>query len=137
MEIQFIASFAIITPRPEESQALYMDALRLPLESADGDYFHSEAIDGARHFGIWPLREAAQACFGADEWPADRPTPQASVEFEVASVEAVAAGAEELAGRGYELLHGAREEPWGQTVARMQSSEGVVVGISYVPAMHG
>jgi hypothetical protein len=29
-----------------------------------------------------------------------------------------------------------REEPRGQTVARMLSSEGLIVGISYAPAMH-
>lgn len=38
---------------------------------------------------------------------------------------------------GYELLHAAREEPWGQTVARLQSPEGAIVGISYVPSLHG
>ena len=37
---------------------------------------------------------------------------------------------------GYELLHPAREEPWGQTVARLQSLEGVIVGISYAPMLH-
>lgn len=137
MDVQFIASFAVITPRPEESRALYVEALGLPLESEGGDYFHSGEIGGARHFGVWPLAAAAQAYFGTDEWPAERPTPQASVEFEVESPEAVAAAAEELAGRGFELLHGAREEPWAQTVARLQAIEGVIVGISFVPSMHG
>ena len=37
---------------------------------------------------------------------------------------------------GYELLHSARQEPWGQTVARLISSEGVIVGVSYVPQFH-
>jgi hypothetical protein len=37
---------------------------------------------------------------------------------------------------GYELLHPAREEPWGQTVARRQSLEGAIVGISYAPVLH-
>src|SRR3954447_6766298 len=135
MEIQFIASFAVITPEPTASRGLYLDALGLPLESAGGDYFHGE-IEGSRHFGVWPLREAAQACFGADAWPQERPTPQASVEFEVGSAEAVEAAAQEVAAAGYQLLHGAREEPWGQTVARLQTLEGVIVGISFVPSMH-
>ena len=69
-------------------------------------------------------------------WPADRPVPQASVEFEVADVEAVASAAAELRERGFALLHDAREEPWGQTVARLQSAEGLVVGISYAPQLH-
>ena len=30
----------------------------------------------------------------------------------------------------------ARTEPWGQTVARLQSSEGAIIGISYAPSMH-
>jgi len=136
MDIQFIASFAVITPEPVASRGLYLDALGLPLESADGSYFHGE-IEGSKHFGVWPLREAAQACFGTETWPQDRPVPQASVEFEVDSAEAVDAAAQELAAAGHELLHGAREEPWGQTVARLQTLEGIIVGISFVPSMHG
>jgi hypothetical protein len=34
----------------------------------------------------------------------------------------------------FTLLHDARTEPWGQTVARLQSSEGAIIGVSY--AMH-
>jgi catechol 2,3-dioxygenase-like lactoylglutathione lyase family enzyme len=136
MDIQFIASIAVISPDPAAGKELYVDALGLPLTSEDGDYFHSEEVPGSRHFGLWPLGAAAQACFGTDAWPADRPTPQASIEFEVADPAAVAAAATELRERGFELLHDAREEPWGQTVARLQSAEGLVVGISYAPQMH-
>ena len=137
VEIEFIASMAVITPDPSRSRALYVTALGLPLQAAEGDdYVHSEDIDGAKHFGVWPLREAAQACFGTDEWPADRPVPQASVEFEVASEDKVAEAGAELESAGFTLLHGARTEPWGQTVARLQSLEGLVVGISYAPWLH-
>jgi catechol 2,3-dioxygenase-like lactoylglutathione lyase family enzyme len=135
MEIEFIASFAVITPSPAESRKLYVDALGLPLEG--DDYLHSEKIDGAKHFGVWPLAQAAEACFGRPEWPADRAVPQASVEFEVESADAVQPGADELRDRGFELLHDARTEPWGQTVARLQSVEGVIVGISFAPLLHG
>ena len=138
MQIEFIASFAVIAPDPSASRRLYVDALGLPLETAPGDdYAHSEAIGGSKHFGVWPLHQAATACLGAPEWPADRPVPQASVEFEVRDADAVAAAADELAGRGIELLHGPRLEPWGQTVARLLSPEGLIVGISYAPALHG
>src|SRR5688572_29613107 len=125
VEIEFIASFAVITRDPQASRALYVDALGLPLEGAqaDADYLHSEAIDGAKHFGVWPLAQAAQACFGVDEWPAELPVPQASVEFEVAGPEAVGAAADELREGGYELVNEAREEPWGQTIARLLSPE--------------
>ena len=47
----------------------------------------------------------------------------------------MADAAEELEGRGYRLLHGARTEPWGQTVARLLSPEGLIVGVSYTPSM--
>jgi catechol 2,3-dioxygenase-like lactoylglutathione lyase family enzyme len=137
MDVEFIASFAVIAPDPAASRALYLDALGLPLRASEGDdYLHSEQIGGSKHFGVWPLAQAAQACFGTPDWPAERAVPQASVEFEVRDAGAVAAAAEELRGAGFELLHDAREEPWGQTVARLQSLEGLVVGISYAPSLH-
>ena len=109
----------------------------LPLKAADGDdYFHSEEIGGAKHFGVWPLAQAAQACFGTPEWPSERTVPQASIEFEVSDATAVAAAAAELEEKGFELLHGAREEPWGQTVARLQSVDSLIIGISYAPWLH-
>jgi catechol 2,3-dioxygenase-like lactoylglutathione lyase family enzyme len=137
MQVQFIASFATITPNPDVSRQLYVGALGLPLTHAEGDdYLHSEHIDGSKHFGVWPLRQAAQACFGSDEWPTDRQIPQASIEFEVENAEAVAAAAHELEASGYGLLHDARLEPWGQTVARVVSPENLIIGISYAPSMH-
>ena len=137
MDIQFITSMAVITPDPEQSRALYVSALGLPLQAAEGDdYLHSEDIEGAKHFGVWPLRQAAQACFGTDQWPLDRPVPQASVEFEVADPEAVERAGAELEKVSFTLLHPARTEPWGQTVARLQSIEGLIVGISYAPSLH-
>jgi uncharacterized glyoxalase superfamily protein PhnB len=62
--------------------------------------------------------------------------PQVSVEFEVEDGAAVTAAVQELESAGYELLHPARTEAWGQTVARLQSPEGAIVGISYIPAFH-
>ena len=85
MDVQFIASTAVITPDASVSRRLYVDGLGLPLTASEGDdYLHSEDIGGTKHFGVWPLTQAAQACFGTRDWPADRPVPQASVEFEVA-----------------------------------------------------
>ncbi|MGY1734211.1 VOC family protein [Geodermatophilus sp. SYSU D01045] len=136
MDVLFIAGVSVITADPATSRRLYVDALGLPLERMDGEYVASERIEGSRHFGVWPLTQAAQACFGASDWPADRPVPQASIEFELAGADAVAAGAAELEDRGHTLLHGARTEPWGQTVARLQSPEGLVVGLSFAPWLH-
>ena len=137
MDVVFVASVAVVAPDPAQSRKLYLDALGLPLEPAEGsDYWHSERLAGTKHFGIWPLSEAAQACLGEPEWPADRPVPQASIEFEVADAGAVQAAAEELEDRGFELLHRSREEPWGQTVARLLSAEGLIIGISFAPSLH-
>ncbi|WP_369252504.1 VOC family protein [Geodermatophilus amargosae] len=136
MDVLFIASVSVVTADPAASRALYVDALGLPLEQMDGDYVPSERIGGSRHFGVWLLTQAARACFGTLDWPPDRPVPQASIEFELADAEAVAASAAELEERGHTLLHGARTEPWGQTVARLQSTEGLVVGLSYASWLH-
>jgi catechol 2,3-dioxygenase-like lactoylglutathione lyase family enzyme len=137
MEIQFIASIAVITSDPKKSRELFIDALGLPLEAGPGsDYLHSEHVTGSKHFGLWPLSEAAQACFGTPDWPPDRVVPQMSLEFEVSDAEAVQAAAQELRRRGFGLLHDRREEPWGQTVARLQSEEGSIIGISFAPALH-
>jgi catechol 2,3-dioxygenase-like lactoylglutathione lyase family enzyme len=138
VNILFIASFAVITPDPASSRKLYIDALGLPLEADDaGEYYSSSAIDGSKHFGVWPLSQAAQACFGSPDWPKGRTVPQASVEFEVEDAAAVAAAEKELVDAGFDLLHSTKVEPWGQTVARVQADDGTIVGISYAPWMHG
>src|SRR4051812_14716969 len=114
MKIQFIASVGIISQNPGESQKLFIDTLGLPLQAhSEGEYVFSEKIEGSKHFGVWPLAEAAQACFGTSEWPKDRPIPQTSVEFEVEDEASVADAAKELREKGYELLHDIRTEPWG------------------------
>ncbi len=137
MDIRFVASIAVITPDPEKSRKLFVDALGLPLVEAGpgSEYFHSEQIDGIKHFGVWPLSEAAQACFGTPNWPADHVVPQMSLEFEVSDADAVQSAAEELQQLGFSLLHDRRKEPWGQTVARLQS-EGSIIGISFAPEFH-
>ena len=136
MNIKFLATVAVIAPDPITSRNLYAGALGLPLQGEGDGYYHSEQIAGCKSFGIWPLSQAAQACFGTDQWPADRRVPQVSIEFDVDSADAVAPATQELEHDGYELLHGAREEPWGQTVARLQSPEGAIIGVSYTPVLH-
>jgi hypothetical protein len=136
MNIEFLATVAVIAPDPMSSRSLYVEALGLPLQGEGDGYCHSEQIPGCKSFGIWPLSQAAHACFGTDQWPTERPVPQVSIEFDVADASAVDSAARELEQVGYELLHAAREEPWGQTVARLQSSEGAIIGISYAPVLH-
>lgn len=136
MQIQFIATMATITADPAASRRLYVDGLGLPLHGEDDGYHHSEQIGGSKSFGVWPLVQAAQACFGTPDWPAEYPVPQASVEFEVGEADAVGPAAAELVEAGFPLLHSARLQPWGQTVARLLSPEGLVIGISYAPSLH-
>jgi hypothetical protein len=69
---------------------------------------------------------------GRTNGPRGTPEPNAWLEFDV---EDVAAGAADLKGRGYKLLVEARKERWGQTVARLLSPEGLLVGLTYTPWM--
>lgn len=135
--VKFISGFAIISRRPQESRELYLDSLGLPLKEVDKTgYFMSDDIEGSKHFGIWPLEMAAEACFGKKGWPGNLPVPQSSIEFEVGEKEDVERYAEILKQDGFSLLHEAKTEPWGQTVARLQSPEGNIVGVTYTPHMH-
>jgi catechol 2,3-dioxygenase-like lactoylglutathione lyase family enzyme len=136
MRIEFLSTVAVIAPDPAASRELYVRALGLPLEGQGNRYYHSEQIGGCKSFGIWPLSQAAEACFGTPRWPAERPVPQISIEFDVADAAGVGSAAEELLQSGFELLHPSRLDPWGQTVARLQSPEGVIIGISHIPMFH-
>ena len=137
MNVLFITSMSVVAADPRQSRKLFMEALGLPLEKYEADeYYSSENIRGSKHFGVWPLTQAAEACFGTPTWPADRLVPQASIEFEVEDAEAVAAAGDELERVGFELLHPARIEPWGQTVTRLLTDDGLIVGISYAPSLH-
>jgi catechol 2,3-dioxygenase-like lactoylglutathione lyase family enzyme len=131
MEVQFVTSIAPIVRDAEVSRSFYANALGLNFEGQEGDYVFTHELEGTKHFGLWPLSEAANACFGATQWPADIPVPQASIEFEVADVAAAAA---ELITKGCHLVHGARTEPWGQITARLLSPEGLLVAVCFTPA---
>ena len=137
MKPLFIGAVGVITKDLERGRALYVGSIGLPLKRAKGtNFLHSEKLNGTRYFGVWPLVEAAKACFGSENWPADRPVPQMFIEFELRGPGSVASAARELEKKGYRLLHGPRKDPWGQTVARLQTEDGLVVGISFVPWMH-
>jgi catechol 2,3-dioxygenase-like lactoylglutathione lyase family enzyme len=130
MHVLFVTDFSPIVTDANASKQFYIDTLGLPLS---GEPPASEKLEGVKHFGLWPLQHAAQACFGVDEWPSHIPIPQANLEFEVLDVAAAAA---ELDARGYTVLHPARTEPWGQTIARLMSPEGLIIGICYTPWFH-
>lgn len=130
MEILFVAGFAPIIANPEAGRRFYRDTLGLPLSVVSDDYIATDDLDGVKHFGLWPLADAAQSCFGTRDWPADVPIPQATIEFEVADVGSAAA---ELEAAGYTLIHASRTEPWGQTLARLLGPEGLLVAVCHTP----
>jgi catechol 2,3-dioxygenase-like lactoylglutathione lyase family enzyme len=131
MDVRFIADIMILTKDSAEDRRLFVGALGLPL-TGDDDYVFSEKLNGSKHFAVWSLTAASQAFFGTDSWPADRPVPQAMVEFEVNDV---AAAAQELQGQGYELLHPPQDHPWNQTAARLQNKDGLIVGVCFTPLL--
>lgn len=133
MEILFLAGVAPIVEDPDGAATFYRDHLGVPLETVMGDYRATDALGHCRHFGVWPLADAAEACFGSREWPADVAVPQCTIEFEVADVAAAAA---ELEGEGHSLIHGERTEPWGQAIARLLSPDGLLIGLSHFPDLH-
>jgi hypothetical protein len=138
MNILFVSGVSLISNAGAQTRELLINACGLPLEphAADHDYVYSERIEGSKHFGIWPVTQAAEACFGRSTWPKEHPTPQVSIELEVESAAAVAAAEAELRALGHRLLHGTRTEPWGQTVCRLLTAEGAIVGISFAPWLH-
>jgi len=137
MKPQFIGAVGVISSSLAEGRALFVDSIGLPLVQSKGtNFLHSDRLKGSKYFGVWPLAEAARTCFGRDSWPEGQTVPQLFLEIEVESPEAVTEAASELESKGYRLLHGPRADPWGQTVTRLQTKDGLLVGISYVPWMH-
>jgi len=131
MNLLLVSGVAPIVSDLSSSLDLYADALGVPLDR-DADYPATDALDGLKHFGLWSLSGAAQACFGRADWPAEHTVPQASIEFEVEDVDEAAA---ELTAAGHTLLVDPHDEPWGQRVARLLSADGLLVGISFTPWM--
>src|SRR5690606_2630880 len=137
MKASFIAGFGPIVRDVDSSRAFWQAGMGIELEEAAPSYWASDEIEGTKAFALWPLSHAAESCFGSDVWPEDIPVPQAWIELDVDSPEAVGAAAAELESAGHRLLIGAHEEPWGQTTALLLSPEALLVGITFTPWMHG
>jgi catechol 2,3-dioxygenase-like lactoylglutathione lyase family enzyme len=136
MRISFVAGFGPIIGEAAAAHRFWRDGLGIGFEEPAPGYFTNDDLDGVKAFAMWPLSQAAESTFGAPEWPADLPVPQAWLELDVESAEAVAEAVAELEADGHRVLRGAHEEPWGQTTARLLSPEGLLVGITYTPWMH-
>jgi predicted enzyme related to lactoylglutathione lyase len=133
MKVLFVAGIAPIVRDRPTSTTFYDQQLGLPLRTdEESDYTATDALDGVKHFGLWPLSEAANACFGTDEWPEDVPVPQASIEFDVDDVDTAA---EELRAAGATLLHEPKTMPWGQRIVHVLSPENLLIGLTYTPSM--
>lgn len=131
MKLLFITGFGPIVTDAPSSRKLYGEALGIKFKEEEGEYLHTEALKGAKSFALWPLSQAAKSCFGRDSWPAEVPRPQAWCEFDV---EDVAAATAELEASGYRMLVKNQKEPWGQTVSRLLSPEGLLIGVTHTPA---
>ena len=105
---------------------------RYPSKEEKGGYLHTEGLEGAKTFALWPLSEAAQSCYGKDSWPSDVLIPQAWIEFDVEDVEKATA---ELESRKYRMLVKNKKEPWGQIVSRFIGPEELLAGITFTPSM--
>lgn len=136
MKISFVAGFGPIIRDTDEAHRFWRDGLGIAFEEPVPGYFTNDALDGVKAFAMWPLSQAAEATFGTTEWPADLPQPQAWLELDVESADAVGAAAAEMEAAGHRVLRGAHEEPWGQTTARLLSPEGLLVGVTFTPWMH-
>ncbi len=131
-EVLFIAGFGPIDRNIAESRGLYGESLGIPFKEDAGGYLYTGSLQGAKHFALWPLFQAAQSCFGSESWPGEIPIPQAWLEFEVENVQKATA---DLESRGYRMLIKNKKEPWGQTVSRFISPEGLLVGVTFTPTM--
>lgn len=130
--ILFIAGFGPIVRDADASRKLYVEALDIPFTEENGGYLHTNALQGAKEFALWPLAQAAESCFGNRVWPDNLPAPHAWLEFDVESVESATA---ELESMGYRMLIKNKKEPWGQTVSRFLDSDGILVGLTFTPSM--
>ena len=136
MRVSFIAGFGPIVRDLDASRAFWGAGLGIALEEAAPNYWTNDDLDGVKAFALWPLGQAAESCFGTESWPDEIPAPQAWIELDVASPAAVTEAVAELEAGGHRVLRGVREEPWGQTTARLLSPEGLLIGITYTPWMH-
>ena len=87
VKVLFIAGFGPIVRDATASRSLYNQLLGIAFKEETGGYLHTEALNGANSFALWPLSHAARSCFGKDAWPDEIPAPQAWLEFDVENVE--------------------------------------------------
>ena len=132
IEVLFVAGFGPIVRDAASSRKFYSETLGLEFKEDASGYLYTGELGGVKHFALWPLAQAAESCFGTDQWPGNLGMPQAWIEFDVGNIEKATA---ELKSQGYQLLVAMRTEPWGQIVTRLLGPEGLLVGITHTPWM--
>jgi catechol 2,3-dioxygenase-like lactoylglutathione lyase family enzyme len=136
VKVAFVAGFGPIVQDVGASRAFWGSGLGIALEEAAPSYWTNDDLDGVKAFALWPLSQASESTFGSPEWPQEFNAPQAWIELDVESADAVGPAVDELAAAGLRVLRGPHEEPWGQTTSRLLSPEGLLVGITFTPWMH-
>jgi hypothetical protein len=66
IKVRFITGFGPIVRETAESHKLYREVLGTPFKvekEESADYLHTEALQGAKTFALWPLSQAARSCF--------------------------------------------------------------------------
>jgi catechol 2,3-dioxygenase-like lactoylglutathione lyase family enzyme len=132
MNVRFVAGVSPIVESAPSARRFYGEQLGLPVQAEPGSDYTEVTMDGLKHFGLWTLADAARSTFGRDQWPESIARPQATIELEV---DDVPAAVDELRERGLEVVQATRLESWGQTTARLLSPEGLLIGITYSPAL--
>ena len=117
IRVLFVAGFGPVVADRDKSDKLYRKVLALPLRHEQGyeGYWQSQCLEGVKHCALWP---------------AHLPLPQAWLELDV---EDIASATRILEQNGYALLTRLKEEPWGQTVTRFLSPEGILMAITHTP----
>jgi hypothetical protein len=76
IKVLFIAGFGPIVRDKTMSRNLCGETLNISFKVEQGGYLHTEDLEGARPFALWPLDQAARSCFGEDAWPTNTPVPK-------------------------------------------------------------
>lgn len=79
VKVLFVAGFGPVVREATASRRLYSDVLGIRFKEEAGGYLHTEKLEGAKTFALWPLSQVAEACFGKDRWPDEIPVPQADL----------------------------------------------------------
>ena len=63
VKILFVAGFGPIVRDTSESRKLYGEVLGIPFKEESDSYLHTETLQGAKTFALWPLSQAAAVLF--------------------------------------------------------------------------